>query len=153
MSEYYFAYGANVDLEKLHERGVYPSKPGVLGQLMNHRINFNKRAKGKKMGWADIEEKMFWTVCGVLWRITEEDLETLDRIEVGYDRVWKKIATLDGIKEAHVYQAQPSEIDYPRWPGRKYVRRIIKAGRKYGFLNDYMEILRRFEEKAWRPLE
>ncbi|MHA1169448.1 MAG: gamma-glutamylcyclotransferase family protein [Candidatus Hodarchaeales archaeon] len=150
---FYFAYGANTDIEKLEDRGVSPSN-GQLGWLEDYRITFNKEARGKKMGYANAEIKpgMGHKVYGVLWEIFAGDYEKLKRYEVGYRTKGVSVQVDCGWVASLMFVAEDDDIDYPRWPGLKYIRRIIKAGKKWNFSRDYMKILKRFEEKAWRPL-
>lgn len=147
----YFAYGANMDPEKMDERGVEGVNRG-LACLPHHRICFDKIAQGKKMGWATLIKDYTTAVWGCVWQITITDLEKIDKYEVGYSRRREIIIFVDEEEiQAWIYFAKQDETEYPRFPGLKYISRILRMGEAYHFPLEYMMTLQRFKEKAWMP--
>jgi len=74
----YFAYGSNMDLERITERiGRCPvAKPVTLA---GYELRFNKKAKtNPEEGFANIESREGQVVPGVVYDITEEELTRID---------------------------------------------------------------------------
>ncbi len=76
----YFAYGSNLDWERMKER--CPSASFYCkASLPNYRIDFTRKLSERKCGVADIVRDENNTVYGVVYRIDETDLGKLDKIE------------------------------------------------------------------------
>jgi len=81
----YFAYGSNLVVERMRERGAAFSaaRPAV---LRNHRLVFDKRgADGTAR--ANVERAIGARTFGVVYLITREGLQALEQFEGGYDLV------------------------------------------------------------------
>ena len=69
---YYFAYGSNLNRADTLVR-CPGAKPMTVAELAGWRLTFR--------GVADIEPDASLSVPGALWRLTPEDLRSLDRYE------------------------------------------------------------------------
>ena len=87
---YYFAYGMNTNLYEMRHRCPDAENLGV-GYLDDHKMVFKYHA--------DMIESPGHTAPGVLWKITDRCLESLDMLEgfpVYYNRRTVKIRTESG---------------------------------------------------------
>ena len=78
----YFAYGSNLDLRQMKMRCPL-SKLVSKGLLSGHSLTFNKYSSGWDGGVADVIRDKDSEVWGLVFEISESDLEKLDRYE-GY---------------------------------------------------------------------
>jgi gamma-glutamylcyclotransferase (GGCT)/AIG2-like uncharacterized protein YtfP len=76
-----FAYGSNMDSERMSERGIIPIKR-MYGEMRNWKLVFNKKSqKLPGVVFANIIPEKRSIVEGVLYEINIEDLEKLDKFE------------------------------------------------------------------------
>ena len=127
---YYFAYGSNMNPERMKERGAdYTHIESYT--LRGYRLTFNKvssREQGR--GCANIVPDENWVVEGIIYKISVEGLYNLDSIEgypVEYDRV-RLVMDLGGSKETvKTYIAQPGKTREGLRPARSYMEHLLKA--------------------------
>jgi len=114
----YFAYGSNLSLEGMASR-CPDSEPVGRATLEGWTLTFN--------GVADIERREGARTHGVLWRISDRDLERLDSYE-GYPRLYRRelvsVQTEQGEVVAVTYVMND---DYVGLPSPSYYE-IIKRG-------------------------
>lgn len=80
---WYFAYGSNLNVEQMKRR-IGERKAERKAVLKNYRLTFNGcSTKWGNRGVADIEKIEGSSVKGVIYRISEEQLDWLDKCE-GY---------------------------------------------------------------------
>lgn len=136
----YFAYGSNMDVEQMKAR-CPESELVALSRLDGYRFLLNSR------GVATIVPVEGRAVHGVVWSISREDEDSLDRYEgvaSGFYRKEKMTVFLaDGDRaESLVYIAADSA------PGRSrngYLARIIKSAELHGLPLGYVEELKGWE--------
>lgn len=126
----YFAYGSNMNLERMRERGVnYISRKR--GILRGWRLAFNKIAgNNSNGGYANIVKDESAMVEGVLYEIDERGIKNLDIYEgcpEHYDRQLLPIQTEEGPVEAFVYIANPDKIKEGLKPKKEYLHHLIKG--------------------------
>ncbi|BAF60376.1 histone acetyltransferase HPA2 and related acetyltransferases [Pelotomaculum thermopropionicum SI] len=125
----YFAYGSNLNIEQMKAR-CPGSKPVAVAVVPNYRLTF-KGSHRRGYGVADIEQAKTggYQVFGALYRITAEDLITLDRYEGYprmYDRYYIPVVLEDGTEVlAFAYQMAPHYVEAA--PGEHYFE-IIRQG-------------------------
>tara|TARA_B100000508_G_C11307310_1_gene202841 strand:+ start:135 stop:611 length:477 start_codon:yes stop_codon:yes gene_type:complete len=78
----YFAYGSNLDLPQMKSR-CPESKLISKGSLSGYRLTFNRFSSGWGGGVADVIQEQDSKVWGLIFEISDTDLERLDRYE-GY---------------------------------------------------------------------
>lgn len=86
----YFAYGSNMNPERMRERNIYFSSRNH-ATLKGFRLEFNKVAsRNSEEGYANIVLDKDGTVEGILYDITNSDLIKLDRYE-GYPDHYNRV--------------------------------------------------------------
>lgn len=78
--KYYFAYGANMDIDTIRKRCPSAERIGI-GYKENYKLVFNRKGSYRKGGVSSIEPSYKNTVFGIIYSITEIDLIELDAIE------------------------------------------------------------------------
>lgn len=141
----YFAYGSNLCVRQMAQRcpdAAHP-RPAVLA---DHDWLINQR------GVATVEPLAGNQVYGVVWRISDGDLATLDSAEgvpVRYRRDEMTVHTDDGPEPAWVY------IDHRVTPGPPrpgYLPKIIDGATQHGLPQRWVDFLRRWDPAGWpRP--
>ena len=138
----YFAYGSNLCVLQMARRcpGAVDPRPA---KLANHDWLINER------GVATVEPFDGSEVHGVVWRLTDHDLATLDSAEgvpVRYRRDRLTVHTNDGPSEAWVYIDHRVDPGPPR-PG--YLERIVDGAVHHGLPHRWIEFLRRWDPAHW----
>jgi cation transport regulator ChaC len=125
----YFAYGSNMDAQRMRERGIEFSER-VHAILSGYSLKFNKMAdRNHKEGYANIVPDKNNSVEGVLYEIPDLDLKKLDKHEcypIHYDRI--KINVRTGGKkevEAIIYVAQPDKVKQGLKPSNEYLAHLL----------------------------
>ena len=85
----YFAYGSNLDLSQMKRR-CPSSKLISKGSLSGYRLTFNKFSSGWGGGVADVIQDQGSKVWGLIFELSDTDLERLDRYE-GYHKDWTNL--------------------------------------------------------------
>lgn len=141
----YFAYGSNLCVRQMARRcpDAADPRPAVLS---DHDWLINQR------GVATVEPSAGNEVHGVLWRLSDHDLATLDSAEgvpVRYRRDELTVHTDDGPAPAWVY------IDHRVTPGPPrpgYLPKIIDGALHHGLPQRWIDYLRRWDPSRWpRP--
>jgi len=128
----YFAYGSNMDSERVRKRGIRFSQRRH-ATLKGYRLEFNKVAsRDPREGYANIVQYENGIVEGVLYDIEDSDLSRLDRHE-GYPDHYQRVEVrvqLDDRQEveAVTYVAQPDRVRYELMPSRDYLDHLLAAG-------------------------
>ena len=136
---YYFAFGSNMNIERLETARLVPEGLKVYevlpGRLDNYRVCFNKRA-GSLMpgGVTNIQAAPGEAVYGTLNQMDPQGLEVLDRYEEVasnmYQRINVRCQANDGQWiDAVAYQAQPP-FDEDALPCKAYLHHLLQ-GRDY----------------------
>lgn len=138
----YFAYGSNLCVQQMARRCPEAADPRP-ATLADHDWLINER------GVATVEPFAGSTVHGVLWWLSDHDLNTLDSAEgvpVRYRRDRLTVHTSDGPSPAWVYIDHRTEPGPPR-PG--YLERIIDGALHHGLPHRWIEFLRRWDPTTW----
>ena len=141
MSELYFAYGSNMEPRRFKRRCP---RARVLGpaRLPGYRLDFTRYSTGFRGGIADIVADPEAEVWGVLSRVEESDLASLDEYEgvpVGYRR--ERVTVLDESGQEHLaitYVANPTGRFAP---SKAYIEIILAGAREHGLPPDYVRRL------------
>jgi gamma-glutamylcyclotransferase (GGCT)/AIG2-like uncharacterized protein YtfP len=145
--ELYFAYGSNLSTERMTAR--CPSAE-VFSRAVLHgfRLCFPRTHRNWPGGVAGIVSSPGDDVEGVLYRLSAEDLLTLDGFENvaggSYVRQRLELETPNGrIESAWVYIAQPIEGG-PFPPSRRYLGTILIGAREHRLPEGYVRKLESF---------
>lgn len=143
----YFAYGSNMDPNRMSERDVHFSERRC-AILKGYTLRFNKVAsKNQREGKGNIIRKEGGIVEGVLYEMPDSDLTKLDLAEGypdHYDHLPVEVELEDGAKvQALTYVAQPNMIREGLKPTREYLNHYLVA---QGILSEsYLQKLRSIE--------
>lgn len=129
---HYFAYGSNMNKDRMHERVGYvlESMPGILS---GWRLVFNKKARDGTSVYANIVPDPDGEVQGCVYQVTRDDIDTLDGYEgypAHYDRKEIQLLANTEMISAVVYIAAPEMICDDLKPTRDYLNHLL-AGKEY----------------------
>ncbi|NIS09684.1 MAG: gamma-glutamylcyclotransferase [Candidatus Dadabacteria bacterium] len=139
----YFAYGSNMNIKRMEQRGVTVYKRAK-ACLMGYTLRFNKKSRTfDGAGSANIVEYENGMIQGVLYEIDNNGIINLDKYEsypVEYDRRLMSVILKNGVeKEAYVYIAQATRTSDDLRPTKEYLSHLLCAE---GLLSaDYMSRL------------
>ena len=140
---YYFAYGSNMDTNRVEERGLGYTE--VVGGCLNgFKLRFNKRSRLKPVsGRANLQQCSKSSACGVLYKLQDpSDVVVMDSFEhapVDYRRLIVEVHTAHQPVAAWTYFATPRATDNSLKPQRSYLNHLL-AGRDF-LPNEYVAML------------
>lgn len=142
----YFAYGSNMDPERMRGRKVeYYSRKRAF--LRGWKLEFNKVASGNpRVGYANIVKDENSIVEGCLYELEENGLNKLDSYEgfpSHYCRANVEVETCEGKVEAITYIANPSKVKEGLKPTKNYLEHLLKGNDCLSI--DYIEKLKAIE--------
>lgn len=130
----YFAYGSNMNPERVRERGiVFGAALGA--RLDGYRLAFNKSSsRHPGVGHANIVFDPEAVVEGVLyWLDGPAEIQKMDSFEstpINYSRDIIEVATEHGVESTWTYFANPAVLAADLKPPRAYLNHLL-AGREY----------------------
>jgi gamma-glutamylcyclotransferase (GGCT)/AIG2-like uncharacterized protein YtfP len=143
----YFAYGSNMDMSRLSNRGVNPITRNK-GTLKNWKLKFNKKASAGDWSFANIEPSEGDTVEGLVFTIKESDLKLLDKFEGAPRHYRREILIVETYTEeikCITYVAQPEHIMEGLLPLKEYMDFLIKGSVLLSF--EYQKMLLEIDKK------
>jgi gamma-glutamylcyclotransferase (GGCT)/AIG2-like uncharacterized protein YtfP len=137
----YFAYGSNMDQDQMHERC---SSAELLGPatLTGYRLAFTIFSPKRLCGCADIVPSHGDTVYGLLYRLSDVDMQTMDGFEghpVHYRRIQVKVNGPEGEIDAYSYEVVSKQDDIP--PSEHYLGLLQAAADRFAFPESYQVFL------------
>jgi cation transport regulator ChaC len=144
---WYLAYGSNMN------RGIFQSRRGVCpiearpALLQDYRLCFNLAIGPGERGVANLEAEAGARTWGVLYLITLEQSEHLDRTE-GVPRAYRRIpvsAIVDGGEQIAAFAYQSDRISPGRKPSARYIGLMIEGALQHGLPPGYLRYLRNFK--------
>ena len=145
MAVKYFAYGSNLDLPQMKRR-CPSSKLISKGSLSGYRLTFNIFSSGWGGGVADVIQDQGSKVWGLVFELSDTDLERLDRYE-GYHKDWTSlyerwktvIDTPNGqVSDVWVYTVVEKQKFVKPTP--EYLQIIKDAAMKWNFPKAYLTL-------------
>ncbi len=126
----YFAYGSNMNPERMRERGIDFSER-VRAILEGWRLEFNKVAsRNPEEGYANIVKDDKEIVEGILYTVFDSDIKKLDRYEgypCHYNRITVIVKLNDGKeREAITYVANSEKVRDGLKPSREYLNHLLE---------------------------
>jgi len=142
----YFAYGSNLDLPQMKRR-CPSSKLISKGSLSDYRLTFNRFSSGWGGGVADVIQDQGSKVWGLVFEISDSDLERLDLYEGCYKdkpslyERWKAVIdTPDGqVSDVWVYTVVKKQ-EFVQ-PTLEYLQIIKDAAARWDFPKVYQQTL------------
>lgn len=152
----YFAYGSNMDTSQMAARCPSARVRGI-ARLPEHRIVFSRFSQSRGCGVASVDPAAGHDVWGVLYKITEDDVSSLDSAE-GYrpERPTERNAYIRTTVEVFVVEDQPETLiqaqtyianpqPTPLRPNAAYMQQLINGARTHGLPQTYINELSRIE--------
>jgi len=145
-SDWYFAYGSNMNLRQIGSRCSRPVAVGV-ARLPDHRVSFYGHSETWDGAMETVEPSPGDEVWGVMFSLSRLDWERLDdwqgaRMDGGgmYFHFPSIVTGLDG-KEYSVRFYRMDVQGDPRSPSREYLEHIARGARENGLPAMYIEAL------------
>ncbi len=134
MNRHYFAYGSNMNPDRVRERGLrFESATGAV--LEGFRLVFNKVSRAHAgVGHANIQLAPGERVEGVLYELQDnEEIRKMDRFEstpINYSRDLIEVRVGAAYRVTWTYFANPAVRQGGLQPPRSYLQHLL-AGREY----------------------
>ena len=144
MAVKYFAYGSNLDLPQMKRR-CPSSKLISKGSLSGYRLTFNRFSSGWGGGVADVIQEQGSKVWGLVFEISDTDLERLDRYEGYYKdqnslyERWKAVINTPNGQISDVWVYTVVEKQKFVQPTVEYLQIIKDAAVKWNFPKSYQD--------------
>ena len=126
----YFAFGSNMDADRLQDRVGHIDRTAVRSaRLEGFRLCFDKRSRTAG-GAATVLPAPGCTVQGVLYDLTDAQLEQLDAIEfhpVHYLRTLTSVVVDGGERSAWMYVGQPEFLVEGLRPTPEYLACLLRG--------------------------
>ena len=145
---WYFAYGSNMN------RGIFESRRGMrpiqvrLALCEDYQLRFNLAIGPGERGVANLEPQAGARTWGVLYLITVEKSEQLDRTEGVARGAYRRIpvsAIVDSNEQIAAFTYQSDRISLGRKPSPRYISLLIEGAVQHRLPPDYLRYLRNFE--------
>jgi len=146
-SHFCFAYGSNLDSEQMLRR-CPKACPVEVGLLEGFTLSFTRYSKNWGGGVADVIRFPGKQVWGLVWRLTNDDLESLDRHEghpKSYCRREMEIL-LRSEKKISAWVYEVVEKKPLILPSEKYLNTISASARALGLPEDYLALIASFDK-------
>ena len=151
----YFAYGSNMSWTQMRQR-CPAARFKCVAALRDHRLAFTRTSERWKGGVADVLPDSGKVVWGVVYEVSQADLDSLDGYEgfqegrAANDYTRGKIGVLDRGRtprplEAWIYRAVPQGKHFA--PSAAYRDTILAGARHWKLPELYVEDLERIEVK------
>ncbi|MDH4122757.1 MAG: gamma-glutamylcyclotransferase [Thermoplasmata archaeon] len=147
MKHHYFAYGSNLDIEQMKRRCPESELIGP-ASLEGYKLAFTFYSTGWRGGVADILIDDRNEVWGVVYALTDSDLESLDWYEgcpKSYRRFQASVKMMEGGEKKNVWVYEVLKKKSECLPTKTYLRILMKAAEQNGFPKWYCKTL----EKIW----
>src|SRR5262245_4855668 len=145
---WYFAYGSNLSLATFTgRRGIRPLATRW-GWLHGYRLCFDIPVGPGERAVANLRNEAEARTCGVLYLLTPEAADHLDRTEGvhrGYYQRLSVIVLADGGEPIAAFAYQSAVSREGRKPSARYLGLLLEGAREHGLPPDYVRYLESFE--------
>lgn len=145
---WYFGYGSNMNRAIFCERrGMRPLKT-CWGWLEGYRLRFNIPVGPGDRAVANVEPGPGARTCGVLYLLTVEESDRLDRTEGVHAGLYRRIpveVVVEGQGQVATFTYQSSRTAEGRKPSPRYMRLLLEGARHHGLPPEYVKLLESFE--------
>ena len=148
---WYLGYGSNMN------RGIFEGRRGMRpihaqpALLENYRLCFNLAIGRGERGVANLESRAGARTWGVLYLMTPEQSEHLDRTEGvpsgAYRRIQVSVIVSGGVQIGG-FTYQSDRTRQGRKPSPRYIGLLIEGAAQHGLPPDYLDYLRTFDLAA-----
>jgi 5-oxoprolinase (ATP-hydrolysing) len=141
--KYYFAYGSNMDASQMARR-CPDSKLVGPAFLNDYRVGFTIFSPRRQCGCADVVYSAGSVAPGLLYEVSDVDIESLDRYENVtesiYRRIEVRVATQDGTSvPCYTYEVVHKSPGLS--PSKDYIGIMRRAAEQFSFPQEYQEFL------------
>ncbi len=145
----YFAYGSNMSVSQMKNRGCANYKLIGPAKLNNHKFVYSGSSPNWEMkGTANIIEDNGSEVWGVLFDVTDHCLSRLDTYEhVPVRRNRKKVSVSDLESQKHdaIVYTLNTDLEFNN-PSEEYHSQILSSAEEVGLPRDYIETLHKLKK-------
>ena len=143
MSEYYFAFGSNMDKKRMEIR-THESSDRQKGIMEDWKLVFNKiKDEERGSGYANIEPEIGSIVEGIIYKVSEDAIKKLDKKEGVPDDYLQETMSVGNENQESisciVYIANRSKINNSLKPERWYLNHLLE-GKEFLSENYYSEL-------------
>ena len=145
---WYFAYGSNMSLDIFVERRGMRPLAARWGWLDGYHLRFDLPVGPGERACANVEPTPTARVAGVLYRITREDADRLDRTEGVPQGVYRRIAVevaAEGTERIAAFTYESALRQPGRKPSARYLGLLLDGARAHRLPPDYIAWLERFD--------
>ena len=131
MTDYYFAFGSNMDKERMKKRKANFTEMQK-GVINDWKLVFNKiNDKKVRAGYANIIPNLGSIVEGIIYKVDNDAIQILDRREGVPNNYEQKIVSVENTNkeliDCIVYIANPSKVDNFLKPEKWYLEHLLKG--------------------------
>ena len=146
---HYFAYGSNMNPERVASRGLIIESAGR-GELQDYRLLFDKVAKDHPdTGHANVEFCRDAVTQGVLYKMVEPEeilkMDPFERAPWNYGREVVSVRHAEGNTWAWTYFANRAVRKAGLYPSEEYLDHLL-AGRSF-LSDDYVQMLLAYRQR------
>jgi len=148
---WYLGYGSNMNRDIFENRRAMRPIQAQPALLENYQLRFNLAIGRGERGVANIEPQVGARTWGVLYLITTEQSEHLDRTEGVPRGAYRRIPIspiFDSGEQIAAFTYQSDRISLGRKPSPRYLDLLIEGAVQHGLPSDYLQYLRGFELAA-----
>jgi gamma-glutamylcyclotransferase (GGCT)/AIG2-like uncharacterized protein YtfP len=146
--ELVFAYGSNMDPQQMRERCPESGLSWFLARAEGWGLCFPRLSVKRKGGVGSIERRLGHDVWGVVFSVTQKDLDRLDQFEgvasKAYQRDRIEVVKRDGDRiKVWTYFGVPQNTpvcEYP--PHKEYLSLYVMGGEHFGLPESYLDELK-----------
>lgn len=136
----YFAYGSNMNIKRMLERGVFFSSKEK-GTLKGYKFIINKKSqKNPNIGFANIIRDDNSEVEGIIYEVSENDILKLDKYE-GYPKHYNRVTYIINNKECVIYIANQEWTSVNELESTEEYKNHILEGKEFLSENYYKKLL------------
>jgi cation transport regulator ChaC len=145
---WYFAYGSNMSPAIFLDRRAMRPLATRRARLDGHRLRFNLPVGPGERAVANIEADPASRVWGILYLLTPEDCDRLDKTEGVHRGLYDRMA-VDVVADAEDRVAgftyRSSFATEGRKPSARYIGLLLEGARHHGLPDDYVRTLEALE--------
>ncbi len=145
---WYFAYGSNMSPATFVERRGMRPLTVRWGWLDGYRLCFDLPVGPGERGCANVAPEAGARVAGILYCITRDDADRLDRTEGVPQGIYGRVAvevTVNGTERIPAFTYQSSVRQPGRKPSARYLGLLLDGARAHGLPPEYVAWLERFD--------
>lgn len=145
---WYFAYGSNVSREIFLGRRAMRPLATRSGRLEDFALRFNLPVGPGERGVANLEPELRSHVWGVLYLLSPEEFDRLDRTEGVHRDYYRRVAVevlTDGAERVEAFAYRSALATPGRKPSARYLGLLLDGARDHGLPTEWVRFLESFE--------